>query len=196
MFGRSIRPWEKRKQRTVGVAGVSRGTGATFCILMMAYFARQVLKEKTAVLEKNFSGHLRGICEDGEPSCMKGIDVFGKEMQYEMESMQAGYSRLFLDFGTCMKERRSGFSEFSGCTTKIVTASLCSWKRQELFRFVKDCSEMPGNEEWIYLIPFASQRAVKQAEKQLHRRMYAVAAEKEWYCMGAENLALWEKILS
>lgn len=195
MFGGGIKPWEQREKGRVGTIGVSRGTGTTFSVLMMAYFTKHVLREKTAVVEKNLSGHLQGISEAEEIFCMKGIDIFGKGIYHGMEWKQTGYSRLFFDFGTCINEKGLGFTEFSNCTTKIVTASLCPWKRQELFQFVDKYSEIPGNEEWIYLIPFASQKAVKQAEKQLRRRMYAVEAEKEWYCMCIENLVTWKEIL-
>lgn len=185
MFGRRALQ-QKRELKTIGTAGVSRGIGTTFCTLMMAYFTKHVLKKRTAIMEKNVSGHLYRIAEN-ELFSMKGIDILTKGEQWEQERIK--YSYLFLDYG--MQYDRT---EFLNCSIKIIIASPCIWKREELFRFIDSYSCIKGNEEWIYLLPFVSSKTAKKMGKQFHRRMYAVAAEKDWYYLGAENLALWERI--
>lgn len=149
---------------------------------MMAYFTKQVLKKRTAVMEKNVSGHLYRLAGN-EMFSMKGIDILTKEEEWEKK-----YSYLFLDCGM------QDMPEFLNCSVKLVTASSCIWKREEIFRFIESHLDIEGNEEWIYLLPFVSSKTAKKMGKQLHRRMYAVEAEKEWYYLSAENLALWEKI--
>ena len=187
--------WEQRSQKTVtiGIGGVSRGTGTTFCTMMLAYFAVQVKKEAVAVRERNCSGHLMELCQEEKRMTLKGIDIFGREKC--IEAWEAGYQKVILDCGMLMRTNQQVFSEFCSSRKKLVTASLCTWKKRELEEFVEYCQDIPGNEEWIYLVPFAEKNAVKRMERKLHRKMYAVQAEKEWYRMGALNLSLWEEIL-
>lgn len=161
-------------------------------MMMMAYFTKQVLKEKTAVIESGPVGSLSSLCRGEERFSVKGIDIFR-----EPKGLPLGYSYLFFDYGTRLKrgQGKEGIPEFSDCAIKIVTASLCPWKQEELFHFADTWSDTQGNEEWIYLAPFASLTALKKAKRRLNRRLYAVAPEQEWYRMGAGNLALWEEIL-
>lgn len=191
MFGRISGRNKDRAIKTVGIAGVSRGTGTTFCTMMMAYFERKVKKEAVAVFERNYSGHLLKLCGE-ERGCVRGIDIFGRG-----HGLPEGgrYSYLFFDYGTQIQKRGGEAPEFSECSIKLVTAGACLWKQQELLDFVEQSLPLPGNEEWIYLLPFASEAVRKEMERKVHRKLYRVAAEKEWYHMGTENLALWEEIL-
>lgn len=187
--------WTKAKgtQKSIGIVGVSRGTGTTFCMMMMAYYARQVMKAKTAVVERNTTGHLLSFFSQEEQTVsIKGIDIL---RELDTEVMPLKYSYLFFDYGTCVRQTQRTFPRFFDCSIKLVTASISFWKQEELFHFVEAWSNVQGNEEWIYLIPFASAASVRKMEKQLCRKMYAIAPEQEWWRMGAENLALWDKIL-
>lgn len=188
MFGRKRR-WEQ-ESITVGVAGVSRGTGTTFSTMMMAYFQKQVRKETVAVAERNYSGHLRDYAKGGT---VKGIDVMTREDDVKEKGR---YTYLFFDYGTQIQPRAGEMPEFSKCMLQFVTAGAADWKQRELFDFVERNKKIPGNEAWVYLMPFASLAVRKDMERKLQRTVYRVAAEKEWYHMGAENLALWEAVFA
>lgn len=196
IFGKRIKRQIIKEQKTIGVVGVSRGTGTTYCTMMMAYYIKQVMKEKTAVIERNVSGSLlsfSSFCEEEESISIKGIDILGQQKE---EKEISAYSYLLFDYGTFIEQRKETIvPKFFDCDIKFVTASLCFWRQEELFHFVETYSEIQGDEEWIYLIPFASSYAVKKMEKQIGRKMYAVAPEQEWHRMGAANLALWDKVL-
>lgn len=191
--GRQIRIGGKGRQKTIGIAGVSRGTGTTFCMMMMAYYARQIMKGKTAVVEKNTTRHLASLCREEEVFSIRGIDILRDQKAVPLEHLE--YSYLFFDYGTRISHRQGVFPQFSDCNIRLVTASLNLWKQEELFDFVKAWEELQGNEEWIYLIPFAAANAVRKVQDQLCRRIYAVAPEQEWWRMGKENLTLWNEIL-
>lgn len=191
IFRKRRKKWRRTEQKTIGIAGVSRGTGTTFCMMMMAYYIRQVIKAKTAVIERNATRPLLSICE-GEEGSMKGIDILGEQ---NTNIMSLEYSYLFFDYGTRIEQTQSSFPKFSDCAIKFITANINLWRQEELFHFVETWSEIQGNEDWIYLIPFASASAVRKIEKQLSRKMYVVAPEQEWWHMGVQNLALWDKIL-
>lgn len=196
IFGKRIKKQIIKEQKTIGVVGVSRGTGTTFCTMMMAYYIKQVIKAKTAVVERNVSGSLLSLpsfYEEETIASIKGIDILGQQKE---EKEISAYSYLLFDYGTRVKQMQETiFPNFFDCKIKLVTASLCFWRQEELFHFVETWSKIQGNEEWIYLIPFASSSAVKKMEKQLCRKMYTVVLEQEWYRMGTANLALWNKIL-
>lgn len=192
IFGKRIGIGARTKevQKTIGIVGVSRGTGTTFSMMMMAYYAKQVMKAKTAVVERNSTGHLLSLCKEEQVVSIRGIDILR-----ELDTIPRQYSYLFFDYGTRIGQTQKTFPRFLDCSIKLVTASITLWKQEELFRFVEAWSSVQGNEEWIYLIPFASFRAVREMEKQLGRTMYAITPEQEWWRMGVENLTLWDKIL-
>lgn len=187
MFGKERTLWKKQEQKIIGFAGVERGTGTTYCMMMMAYFTKQVLKRKTAIIH---TGQLSSLCRGKEVFSVKGIDIFKEPKTFPMQ-----YSYLFFDYGTRLEYRQEGFPEFSDCSIKLITASLCPWKQEALFHFVEHWSNIQESKEWIYLIPFASQTVVKTARKQMDRKIYVVNPEQEWHHMGAENLILWKEIL-
>lgn len=191
MFGRRRERKRGKEITTVGIAGVSRGTGTTFTTMMMAYFQRQVRKEAVAVFEKNYSGHLEKFCEGEDRGGIRGIDIFARG---QSTAGRKRYSYLFFDYGIQIQKKTGEVPEFSQCSIQFVTAGAALWKQQELLEFVEKNRQVPGNEEWIYLLPFASASAEKDMEHKLHRRVYRVAPEKEWYHMGTENLVLWERL--
>lgn len=159
--------------------------------MMMAYYTKQVIKAKTAVIERNLTGHLDSLCEE-EVYSIKGIDILKEK---NINSLSLDYSYLFFDYGTRIGQIQGKNHGFFDCSIKIITASLSFWKQKELFHFVEEWSKVQGNEEWIYLIPFASSSAIKKMQRQLGRKLYAVMPEQEWWRMGAENLILYDKIL-
>lgn len=192
MFG-TVKSFSKQqKQYRIGVAGISHGIGTTFSVMMMACFIRKVKKQRTAVVEQNVSGQLSGMGKEPELFCVRGIDIYGREAKKEkIEKRQ--YPYVFLDYGIKMKDEANqpGFLE---CSKKFVVASPCPWKREELFRFVEAWSGVEGNEEFIYLFPMAASSDVRKAEKDLDRKMYALAAQTSWHCICPENLTVFEEL--
>jgi hypothetical protein len=192
MFG-TIKSFSKQqKQYRIGVVGISHGIGTTFSVMMMACFIRTVKKQPAAVVEQNVSGQLSGLGKEREMFRIRGIDIYGRGVKNE-ELEKRQYPYLFLDYGIKARGdvRQPGFLE---CSKKIVVASLCPWKQEELFRFVEAWTEEEGKEKFIYLFPMAVPSDVKKAEKKLGRRMYALAVQTCWYRLCPENLTVLEEL--
>jgi hypothetical protein len=191
MFG-TVKSFSKQqKQYRIGVVGVSHGTGTTFSVMMMACFIQKVKKQRTAVMEQNASGQLFHLGNGAEMFRIRGIDIYGRDAQ--KEELEKQYPYLFLDYGIKASQDVQQH-KFSECSRKLVVASLCPWKQEEIFRFVEAWSEVEGNEEFIYLLPMAVPSEVKKAEKKFGRRMYALAAQTCWYRICPENLTVLEEI--
>ncbi len=180
------------KQR-IGIAGACRGSGTTFCAMMTAYFLKKVKKRNTVVVERNLSGHLWSLGNEEPCFSVHGLDVYGKNT--EDISAFDRYPCVILDYGTKITENAGLLPEFSKCTIKIITASLCEWKQEEFFQFIDTFSELPESGEFIYLAPLAQPCDIKTVKKWGNITIYPLAAEKSWNRIGPENLKLLEQLL-
>jgi len=170
----------EKKTKRIGIAGVSRGTGTTFCAMLLASYVSKVRKEHICVVERNMSGSLMSMC--GGKAKLRGITV--------CDCAQKEHICTIIDFGALARDGER-FRSFCACDLRLITASLCPWKQEDFYRFAKQWEE---EQEVIYLIPFADEAQVKRAGRELHRQVFSVSPESCWYRQGQRNLKLWETL--
>lgn len=175
------------KGKTIGVAGICHGSGATYITMMLAYYASRLKGEVTAVIETNLSGELLLWCQ-GEATHKKNIDIYAPG---EME--EDSYTCRIYDFGVFMPQGHR-MDLFYNCGMKLITAGLSPWKQPVFDQYIKEWDQMPAMRDVIYLIPFATSTQVRQAAGRTGHLVFRVAPESCWYRQGAQNLRLWERI--
>lgn len=99
---------------------------------------------------------------------------------------------IILDFGTDMVKYKS---EFLRCDKKMVVSSLAVWKKHELERFINNSAHIKNCEQWIYAIPFAKNKVIKEGIKKLKRKIYGIPYEPDPFTLSDPVIHLFQKLI-
>lgn len=165
--------------QTIGFIGTHHGTGVTHSSLMLSFYLGEYQNRRTALLECNQHRDL-GLIQDayewsreeGNSFSYHNITCFREASANSISHvLNNDFERYVLDFGIDLNANRE---EFLRCGTKIVVASQSTWGIQRLNQFIERSQTIRGNENWLYLIPFASSKGIKELQSQWKRDFYSV----------------------
>lgn len=187
----------------IGIIGTHSGAGVTHLGILLANYFSQYLGLKTAFVECGFRNGfqclqqaLLGPEEDvgnQDSFSLQRITFYGnRNLQSIPEIIGGRYDCVILDLGTDMAKNKS---EFLRCDKKIVAGSLAMWKLHDLERFIVNSAHIKNSEQWVYAIPFTTEKVLKEAEKRLEKKMYGIPCEPDPFLLSGEIIRLFQRML-
>lgn len=153
----------------VGVASVAPHLGATHTSISIATYLKQQ-GHSVALVEGNYSEDFERIHSlyEGEKKHLwqlhsfdlHGIDHYKFRDSMSLGDIFTGYEFVILDIGDI--ENTPYLDEFYRSHVKCIVCSGLEWKQHWLERL---CQVVPEHDELIYVVPFATDEAIKDIEK-------------------------------
>lgn len=188
---------------TIGIAGAGQGTGATHFAVMLANYLCSKERRKVAIAEMN--GH-QDFIEIHKVS--QGTEeVRAMEKQFVMydvvyyrnisseeltEIINNNYEYLIIDFG-CWDT--SNLTEFLRCSKKILTGSLCEWKRIKYLLTLEQTREVRKKGQWEYLTLFGNERDIKQVGKAFEIKLKNIPFEPDAFLIQSKNFKFFKEFI-
>lgn len=191
-----------RGKLVIGLIGTHSGAGVTHLGISLAAYFSEYQRRNTAYVEcssHNDLSNLQKNCTDiSEDTCYQGFFTHRRVTFYKNrnllnipEIIGGQFECIILDMGTDIVKNKS---EFLRCDKKIVVSSLAVWKRQELNKFILNTAHINNCEQWIYAIPFTTNKEIKEALKKQRKKLYAVPYEPDPFYLTKEVIQLFQRL--
>ncbi|WFR57745.1 hypothetical protein QA584_01295 [Anaerocolumna sp. AGMB13025] len=187
----------------IGLIGTHTGAGVTHLGILLAVYLSECLGHKTAFIECGGNNDLKHLQEhffhpeeeqyNQESFTLNRVTFHkNKRLQGLPEIIGDKYDCVILDLGTDLAKHKS---EFLRCDKKIVIGSLAVWKTHELEKFINITAPIKNCEQWIYAIPFATKKTVREAEKKYKRIIQGVPYEPDPFLLTGNIIRLFQKLI-
>ncbi|MDF2541943.1 MAG: hypothetical protein K0S47_1661 [Herbinix sp.] len=184
----------------VGLIGTHRGAGVTHTGLMLAIYMGEELQKRTALLEVNDHYDMEVIEQsyewdnfEDESFSYQNITCYKKvTLDQVPDLLNEPFDCFILDFGTDFSTCRK---EFLRCTKKLVIGSQAEWNQWKLLRFHDSVKGIKGSDTWIYLIPYATDKTIKNLTHEFNRRIYTLPFEINPINYSNETVRLFYELL-
>ena len=153
--------------KSIGIAGSSRGSGATHLSVALANYAASGLGEKTAYLELNGHkqiGHWKNAGEDGYFQDLR-VHYYPNLKKEEIPIiLNRDYDRVIMDFGDAYASFRE---DLLRCGRKVFLLNLSRWQKFEAEKMINSVQR----KDWGGIQPvYASVNAQKEIKREIERK--------------------------
>jgi hypothetical protein len=193
---------EKRKGKfIVGVCSTHVGAGATYFSMLLLTYLSEWLGLKTTYInfesKEEFSKLKNHFLKDKEMN--EDYFLIGRTTFYSNENLNrlseiiGGHTDcIILDMGHQFLENKN---EFLRSDIKIVISSLVIWKRDKLHYFLEHVNHNSVKADWKYVIPFANEKAVKEASSTYKISIYQEPFEPDPFTINSTVIRFFERLL-
>lgn len=180
----------------IGVSGIEPLCGVTHMSIAIASYACHVQGRRTAYVELNGSHHIRNLLQEKELPFDSfhygGISFYPEASSQTVDRMLSkGYETIVFDFGN---KKREVSKDILLCNHRFMLAHGARWRQSKLMDWIES-QEKTKLKQYQYLIPFASQRQIKELSYDYSLPFYAIPIQSDPFRPSLAMIQLLTKLL-
>lgn len=205
---RSIFSKNKIGRRSIGIASVASGIGATHLCIALANYLVSKKGLKTACLEFGISNAFQELKNHCAPAhfpayssahryfTIYGVDYYPNVSKDELPALSnQGYDFLIFDFGILSQDV---MDEFCRCDRKLLLNSAAGWRRNELSAIFSSYPQITKLEFICFMILYGTRSdicKIARIHKLPMRRLKAIPFLQNPFHIGKEQFSFFEELI-